>query len=142
MSVMTMPGEYRRASEDFDHYLDDVRADTPIDSRNVVYTMTQGVFQTFRRRLDFADALRFADVLPPVLRAIFVSDWNPDEAKRSFEDRSAMTREVQSLRGDHNFAPDTAIRDVAMAVRKHVDAAAFDRVLKTLPDGAEEFWQP
>jgi len=139
---MTMPGEYRRASEDFDSYLDDVRADALIDSRNVVYTMTQGVFQTFRCRLDVADALRFADVLPPVLRAIFVSDWNPHDAKRSFEDRVAMTREAQSLRGDHNFAPDTAIRDVAMAVRKHVDVAAFDRVLKTLPEGAEEFWRP
>ena len=139
---MTMPGEYRRASEDFDSYLDDVRADALIDSRNVVYTMTQGVFQTFRCRLDVADALRFADVLPPVLRAIFVSDWNPHDAKRSFEDRVAMTREAQSLRGDHNFAPDTAIRDVAMAVRKHVEVAAFDRVLKTLPDGAEEFWRP
>jgi len=139
---MTMPGEYRRASEDFDSYLDDARADALIDSRNVVYTMTQGVFQTFRCRLDVADALRFADVLPPVLRAIFVSDWNPHDAKRSFEDRVAMTREAQSLRGDHNFAPDTAIRDVAMAVRKHVDVAAFDRVLKTLPDGAEEFWRP
>ncbi|MFW8585581.1 DUF2267 domain-containing protein [Rhizobium beringeri] len=142
MSAMTMPGEYRRASEDFDGYLDDVRADMLIDSRNVVYTMTQGVVQTFRRRLEVADALRFADVLPPVLRAIFVADWNPDEAKRSFEDRATMTREAQSLRGDHNFSPDTAIRDVAMAVRKHVDAAAFDRVLKTLPDGAEEFWRP
>ncbi|MBY5353501.1 DUF2267 domain-containing protein [Rhizobium leguminosarum] len=139
---MTMPGRYRRASEDFDAYLEDIRADTLIDSRNVVYTMTQGVFQTFRCRLDVADALRFADVLPPVLRAIFVADWNPDEAKRPFEDRDAMTREVQALRGDHNFSPDTVIRDVAMAVRKHVDAAAFDRVLKTLPDGAEEFWQP
>ncbi|MBY5363107.1 DUF2267 domain-containing protein [Rhizobium leguminosarum] len=139
---MTMPGEYRRASKDFDQYLDDIKADTLIDSRNVVYTMTQGVFQTFRRRLDVADALRFADVLPPVLRAIFVADWNPDEAKRSFEDRAEMTREAQSLRGDHDFSPDTAIRDVAIAVRKHADAAAFDRVLKTLPDGAEEFWRP
>ncbi|MBY5350521.1 DUF2267 domain-containing protein [Rhizobium leguminosarum] len=139
---MTMPGEYRRASKDFDQYLDDIKADTLIDSRNVVYTMTQGVFQTFRRRLDVADALPFADVLPPVLRAIFVADWNPDEAKRSFEDRAAMTREAQSLRGDHDFSPDTAIRDVAIAVRKHADAAAFDRVLKTLPDGAEEFWRP
>ncbi|MBB3135005.1 uncharacterized protein (DUF2267 family) [Rhizobium pisi] len=137
-----MPGEYRRASVDFDAYLDDVRADTLIDSRNVVYTMTQGVFQTFRRRLNVADALRFADVLPPVLRAIFVVDWNPDELKRSFGDRAAMTREAQSLRGDHNFSPETAIPDVAAALWKHVDEAAFNRVLKTLPDAAEEFWRP
>ena len=139
---MTMPGEYRRASVDFDAYIDDVRAETLIDSRNAVYTITQGVFQTFRRRLNVADALRFADVLSPVLRAIFVADWNPDEVKRSFRDRAAMTREVQSLRGDHNFSPNTAIPDVAAAIWKHVDEAAFSRVLKTLPDGAEEFWRP
>jgi uncharacterized protein (DUF2267 family) len=41
------------------------------------YTMTQGVFQVFRRRLNVTEALRFADTLPPVLRAIFVADWNP-----------------------------------------------------------------
>ena len=139
---MTIPGEYRRSSEDFEHYLDDVRGHTLIESRNVVYTMTQGVFQTFRRRLETADALRFANILPPVLRAIFVADWNPDETRHPFEDREIMTREVQSLRGDHNFSPDTAIRDVTGAVRRHVDAAALDRMLKTLPAGAEEFWQP
>ncbi|ABC90979.1 hypothetical conserved protein [Rhizobium etli CFN 42] len=139
---MTMPSEYRSASADFDAYLDDIRADTLIDSRNAIYTVTQGVFQTFRRRLDIEEAIRFANLLPPVLRAIFVADWDPDEVKRPFEDRRAMTREVQSLRGDHNFSPDTAIRDVAAAVRKQVDETAFDRVLQTLPDGAEEFWRP
>ncbi|MBX5180174.1 MULTISPECIES: DUF2267 domain-containing protein [Rhizobium] len=142
MSKMTMPGEYRRASSDFDAYLDDVRTDTLIDSRNAIYTMTQGVFQTFRRRLNIEEAIRFANLLPPVLRAIFVADWDPDEVKRPFEDRRTMTREVQSLRSDHNFSPDTAIRDVAAAVRKRVDETAFDRVLQTLPEGAAEFWRP
>ncbi|MGO7675708.1 hypothetical protein ACC685_38555, partial [Rhizobium ruizarguesonis] len=61
-----------------------------------------------------------------------VAYCNPDQNKRSFEDRASMTRVVQSLRGDHNSAPDTAIRDVAMAVRKHVDAAAFNREMKVL----------
>lgn len=138
---MTIPQEYRSASRDFEAYLDTLRSISLIESRNVVYTMTQGVFQAFRRRLGIADALRFADILPPVLRAIFVAEWRPGEP-RPFENRAAMTKEVRSLRADHNFSPETAIQDVAGAVRRHVDPAAFDRVLKSLPEGAEEFWRP
>lgn len=52
-----------------------------------------------------------------------------------------MTQEVKSLRSDHNFATDTAIRDVAIALRKHVNESAFDRLLTQLPAGAVEFWK-
>lgn len=51
-----------------------------------------------------------------------------------------MTREAQALRGDHNFSPDTCIRDVAIALRRNVDQVAFNQVLSYLPDGAAEFW--
>lgn len=52
-----------------------------------------------------------------------------------------MTREVQSLRAAHNFAPDTAIRDVAVALRKHVDESRLDGVLAALSDAARDFWK-
>lgn len=35
--------------------------------------MVQGVLQTFRRRLDVKEAVLFANVLPPMLRALFVT---------------------------------------------------------------------
>jgi uncharacterized protein (DUF2267 family) len=53
-----------------------------------------------------------------------------------------MTKEVQALRAEHNFAPETAIRDVARALRRHVDEVAFERVLAGFPEGAAEFWKP
>ncbi|HTT71946.1 MAG TPA: hypothetical protein VMG32_12055 [Anaeromyxobacteraceae bacterium] len=53
-----------------------------------------------------------------------------------------MTEEVRSLRPEHNFAPDSAIADVARALRQNVDAAALDGVLAALPEGAAEFWSP
>jgi uncharacterized protein (DUF2267 family) len=52
-----------------------------------------------------------------------------------------MMQEVRALRADHNFAPETVIQDVARALRRHVDEAAFDRVLESLPSGASEFWR-
>ncbi len=138
---MTIPSEYRVAAEVFEKFLVDAREESGLATRNQVYTMVEGVLRTFRRRLDVKEALRFADVLPPLLRALFVSDWDVDELKRPFDAREAMSKEVQTLRIDHNFAPYTAIHDVATALRRNIDEDALDRVLATLPDGAREFWR-
>ena len=84
---------------------------------------------------------RFANVLPPVLRAIFLDGWDTGESRLPFCDRRVMTKEAQALRKDHNFSPDTCIRDVATALRRHVDEASFIRVLSSLPQGASDFWR-
>jgi uncharacterized protein (DUF2267 family) len=137
-----MPLEYRRASELFLEFLVDARDAAGLASTHQTYTMVQGVLQTFRRRLDLRDAILFAGVLPPLLRAIFVADWNTEEPQRQFTDRALMTKEVQALRAEHNFAPDNAIRVVAGSLRTHMDEKRLDQVLSRLPAGAIEFWQP
>jgi uncharacterized protein (DUF2267 family) len=137
---VTIPLEYEFASRDFSQFLVDARDAAGLGSTHAAYTMVQGVLQAFRRRLSIEDAIAFAGALPAVLRALFVADWHVDEPRRGFGDRAVMTREVQALRADHNIAPDSAIRDVASALRKHVDEVALDRLLATLPDGAKDFW--
>lgn len=139
---MPVPAQYQRATDDFFAFLIDAKDEAGLTTTNQAYTMAQGVLQTFRRRLSLPDAVRFAGVLPAVVRALFVADWDPAEPQRPFADRAAMTAEVRALRPDHNFSPDTAIRDVAAALRKHVDEAIFDRMLATLPAGAVDFWRP
>jgi uncharacterized protein (DUF2267 family) len=139
---MPVPAEYGRASDRFRDYLVDARDTAGLWSTHAAYTMTQGVLQTFRGRLAFRDAIAFANVLPICLRALFVTDWDTDAPPRPFADRATLTREVQSLRPEHNFAPETAIRDVAEALRRHVDEEALDRLLRQLPEGAVEFWTP
>ncbi|HSN16460.1 MAG TPA: DUF2267 domain-containing protein [Anaeromyxobacteraceae bacterium] len=138
---MPMPFAYESASEDFERFLAAAIESSGLTTRNQAYTMTQGVLQVFRRRLAVRDATRFANVLPPVLRAIFVADWDTDEPIRPFQSREVMTREAQSLRREHNFAPDTAIRDVALALRRVADLEALERVIATLPPAAADFWR-
>lgn len=138
---MPIPMELQHASEAFEAFLRDARDISGLTTRNQTYTMVQGVLLVFRQRLSVKDAIRFAHVLPPVLRAIFVDDWDVDQPQRPFTSREEMTREVQALRRDHNFSPDSCIRDVAEALRRHVDQKAFDRVLATLPEGAADFWR-
>lgn len=137
---MPIPMEYQHASEEFERFLRLVVERTGLATRNQAYTTAQSVLLTFRRRLDVSEAIRFTGVLPPVLRAIFVADWDMEQPLRAFSSRAALTEEVRSLRRDHNFSPDSAIVDVAGALRACVDAVEFDRILATLPPGAREFW--
>lgn len=137
---MPIPMDLQHASEDFERFLADALDTAGLATRNQTFTMVEGVLRAFRCRLSLEDAIRFAGVLPPVVRAIFVSDWDPAEPLRPFADVAAMTGEVQDLRRHHNFAPPSAIRDVAASLRRHVDEAAFDRVLGMLPEGAAGFW--
>jgi uncharacterized protein (DUF2267 family) len=139
---MPVPAEYERASAKFYDYLVDARDTAGFWSTHVTYTMTQGVFQVFRQRLSTQDAIAFANILPICLRAMFVTDWDIGEEKKPFESREVMAREVKSLREKHNFSTETATRDVAEALRRHVDEEAFDILLKQLPERAVEFWTP
>lgn len=138
---MPVPVEYARASVQFYDYLVDVRDIGGLWSTHVAYTMTQSVFQVFRRRLSTNDALAFANILPICLRALFVTDWDTSEETKIFADRDIMNQEVKLLRTEHNFSPETAIQQVA-PLRKHVDESVFDQLLSQLPAGAVNFWQP
>ena len=52
-----------------------------------------------------------------------------------------MTREVKALRAGHNFSTDSAIRDVAVALRRNVLESEFEALLSTFPEGARAFWR-
>lgn len=138
---MTVPMEYRQASRDFDAFLIEARDGAMLQTTNQTYTMIDAVFTTFRSRLSIRDALAFADVLPPVLRALFVSNWDVDQPLRPFEDRATLTREVKAFRGDHNVSPDDSIAVVASVLRRHVGEVTFDRALAKLPAEAATFWR-
>ncbi|WP_374547891.1 DUF2267 domain-containing protein [Rhodoblastus sp.] len=138
---MPMPLDYQHASEDFERFLRDVIGRTGLTTRNQAFTTVQGVLLAFRRRLDLRDAIRFAGCLPPVLRAIFVADWETDAPKPEFGAREQWIREVKALRGDHNFSPDCAIADVAAALRAQIGDAAPDQALATAPPAARAFWR-
>ena len=137
---MPLPMEYQHASDDFERFLAEARGRADLTTRNQTWTMIDAVLRVFRRRLTVAEALRFAEILPPLLRAMFVVDWDVEAAPLPFGSRDALTAEVRSVRPHHNFAPPTAIADVAATLRAHVDPTALETVLATLPEGAREYW--
>lgn len=138
---MPMPYEYLHAGEAFDRFLDEARDALGLTTQNQTYTTVQAVLLAFRRRLTVEDGLRFANLLPVILRAIFVADWDISTPPVAFSSRAAMTEEVRALRQAHNFSPPSSIADVARTLRNHVDTQAFDAVRASLPPGAAEFWR-
>jgi uncharacterized protein (DUF2267 family) len=137
---MPVPFDYQNAFLEFDRFMVDARDLAGLATTNMAWNMVVGVLHTFRSRLSVKQALLFADVLPPVIRAIFVESWNVDSPLRGFASGAELLAEVRSVRSEHNFSPSNAISAVAGALRKHVDNEALDRVLSTLPAGSREFW--
>ena len=138
---MPMPAEYKNASKDFDAFIMDVRDTCMLQTHHQAYHTLRAVLHVFRAHLTIADALAFASVLPPVTRAIFVEGWAPGDTPEPFPSRVELQREIKAIRRDHNLAPETAIADVASALRRSsIDTSNLDRVLRQLPEGAEEFW--
>ena len=137
---MPMPREYQRAEQAFSAFLEDIKSDLNSPTRNTAYTTVQSVFIVFRRRLSLEQAIAFAAVLPALLRAIFVQDWDTAEERRDFIDLDAMNAEVKAVRQAHNFSPDRAIEEVAAVLWRHVDREAFHKTLAAISPEALAFW--
>lgn len=134
--------KYRKASAQFDAFLLDVAEESGLATTNQAYTAVDGVLRAFRERLTAEQGVIFAQTLPPLLASLFLADWTPGQAVKTDWERSSMTTEVQSLRRHHNFAPSSAIRDVAAVLRRQVDEPLFDAALHMLPPEARDFWNP
>lgn len=137
---MTVPSALVHASRDLERFLLDARDELGLGTTHQAYAAVLAVLVTFRARLTAAEGIVFANALPPLLGALFLQGWDMAEPPKPFAERAALTREAIGHRHDHTLLPPTGFVDVARALRKHVDAAAFERALDKLPAGAREFW--
>lgn len=137
---MTVPRQYVRAQRQFDAFMTDAMRELDQDTTHRAYHTVAGVLRAFRRRVSVQEALGFADTLPAILRAIFVSEWDVSEERKSFRPADAVLDDVRSFQRHHNFAPDNAIEAVARALRRHVDQIEFEAMLRRLPEDAGRFW--
>ncbi|MDH5728475.1 MAG: DUF2267 domain-containing protein [Gammaproteobacteria bacterium] len=137
---MPVPAQYYHASEQFEKFMLDARDASGFKTTHMAWNMVVGVLQTFRRRISISDALRFSNILPPGIRALFVADWNTEQEILPFSDIDTMTKEVKSVRPAHNFSPENAIESVSIALRRNVDEIELETLLGEFPDGAQQFW--
>lgn len=136
---MPMPYTYRHASAEFRAFLDAARNAMNLESDNATYTATEGVLRCFRRRLTVPQALAFADILPAVLRAIFVAHWHPSDPA-PWGSRADQLAEARALRPHHNQTPPNCIDAVAEALTTQVLASDLGPVLAAIGPEAEAFW--
>ena len=137
---MTVPQEYEHASRDFDRFMQEFMDISMLETHHRAYAVVRAVLHVFHDHLTIQQALRFSDILPTVLRAIFVEDWQPQDDPPAFPDRIVLIAEVRANRRDHNLASETSIRDVAQALRRNISQGDFRRVLDTLPPEAQRYW--
>lgn len=138
---MPMPWTYRHASKDWAAFLADAKDGLALVSDNSTYTAVEGVLLAFRRRLAPREVTAFADLLPAVLRALFIHGWDPEAPAERWTDRAALEAEVRALRPHHNLTPEAAIEPVARALRRCVNQPDLDRLLAGIGPEAQAFWQ-
>lgn len=135
-----MPWTYRQATREWQAFLSDAQEAIGTPTDNTTFTAVEGTLRAFRRRLTPQEAIDFAQVLPSVLRALFVADWDLSLPPALPGTRAEWTAEAKALRPHHNVTPDTVIEGTALALRKAVLREDLDRVLSRLPPFAAEFW--
>jgi len=137
---MPPPFEYQNPTLQFERFLVAARDHAGLATTNMAWNMVVGVLHAFRAHLTLEQAIDFAQVLPPMVRALFTQDWDPRQLTRPFGTRAELLSEVRAVRHEHNFSPDHAIEAVARALREQVEASAFECTLATLPAPARDYW--
>lgn len=137
---MPYPTEYSSASAGFDRFLDAVKANAMLQTRHQAWQIARAVFLVFRDHLSTEQALRFADALPPLFRALFLEGLAADRMAKPFPDRAALNAQVAAVRRDHTLASDTSIDEVVSAFWPEVDRPRVTAALAGLPAGAARYW--
>lgn len=140
---MPMPWTYRQASREWQAFLEDAGEAMNLVSDNSTYTAVEGVLRAFRRRLTPQQALDFANILPSVIRALFVVDWRlPEGPPLPPGTRKDWTEEARALRPQHNQTPENCVAATAYALRRAVRRSDLEQVLAALHPFATDFWTP
>ena len=110
---MTLPFEYQNPTLQFERFMVDARDCAGLPTTNMAWNMVVGVLHAFRWRLSVPQALSFAAVLPPMVRALFIEDWDLAQPVRPFGEAADWLADVRSVRHRHNFSPPDAVASVA-----------------------------
>ncbi|MDR0215515.1 MAG: DUF2267 domain-containing protein [Comamonas sp.] len=137
---MPPPFEYQNPTLQFERFLVAARDHSGLATTNMAWNMVVGVLHAFRARLTLAEGIRFAQALPPVVRALFVEDWDPALAPREFGSEQDWLADVRAVRHQHNFSPDNAVVAVARALREQVQPSAWERAMHDLPAAFRRYW--
>lgn len=138
---MTVPMEFRTAQRDFDAFMIALRDRVMLQTTHQTYTMLDAVFRVFRKRLTLREFACFADGLPPLLRALFIKEWDPEAPIERFGTRQQHAAEILAVRQDHNLSTPTAIDEVRETLREQLGQDRFDALMGVLSPDARAFWQ-
>ena len=138
---MTMPPEIAQASTQFMELLGALKQRASLQTHNQCYAMLRAVLHGFRGYMTVTQAIAFAGGLPPVVRAIFLADWRPDEAPPPPPpSRQEFAAAVVKRLAPHHIPPDSIVSDVFAVLAYRADPARTAEAIDMLPAGLKQLW--
>ncbi len=135
-----MPQEIELASQQFGQLLDELKQRALLETQNQCYAMLRAVLHEFRDHLTTAQAIAFADGLPPIVCAIFVGHWQPGEGSAAGTSGGNLHDAVVRRLTPHHFPPDSIVEDVFALLAPRLDSARSTAVIAALPPGLKELF--
>ena len=138
---MTIPPEITQASTQFMELLGALKERASLQTHTQCYAILRAVLHEFRGYMTTAQAIAFAGGLPPVVRAIFVADWRPDEAPPPPLAPREFTAAVVKRLSPHHVPPDSIVSDVFALLASRADPARTAVAVDNLPAGLQRLWR-
>ena len=136
-----MPMEIAYASRQFLELLAALKRTAYLETHTQCYAMLRAVLHEFRRYLTIPQALALADALPPIVRAIFVEDWQPADPPRPPSPQAFDAAVTRRLAPHHAPPGDIALR-VFEVLQDRSAQPKLARALAALPAGLRTLWHP
>jgi uncharacterized protein (DUF2267 family) len=136
---MTQPYDVLHASEQYQDWLQALKARAMLQTHNQSQAMFRAVFHQLRRHLTTEQTLAFADALPPLPRGIFIEGWRPAEPLPVISAKQFIQHVIESM-SPHHVPPAPIVSDVFTVLAEKSEPQNARTMRQQLPDQLKPLW--
>ncbi|MHC4219244.1 MAG: DUF2267 domain-containing protein [Planctomycetota bacterium] len=130
------------ACETTEYWLEDLREEIGWVSERCAYLCLRSTLHALRDQMTVADAARFAEALPVLIRGVFYEGWNPSAVPVQYVDHEAfLTRIRLGCRVEPGPDPEDAARAVFAVLAGRIEADDAEVLKAGLPAELRKLWR-
>jgi uncharacterized protein (DUF2267 family) len=137
-AAVPVPQDVVYASQQMEAWLLHLKQRALLRSTHEAYGLLRAVLHELRDRVPLEDALRLADLLPPLLRGIMLEDWHPLALPSAAR---PPLFEAVSARCEHPPVPEGIVEDVLAVLAERTPPHQRESLGRFLPPEAREAWR-
>lgn len=128
--------QINHATEQVQHWLNDLAGRAPFEGTDEAYSLLRAVLHAVRDRLTAEEVAHLGSQLPMIVRGFYFEGWRPALAPNDFSTEEEFLGHVRSCLGPGN-AMDIRLREATLTALRflgdHVDSGEMRHVVAQMP---------